>query len=417
MARIFPPIATVIVLVALVKAEPLSVPLQEGNVTLVLDGQALPFEVTSGTGRSFAFYGPQYERVYGSDSCETSYYKCYFCPKENPCKDIFERKKWTAEFEDGVYHYVEHNVTLDIGSSMNVWTRRVPNFTIGLVIHFPTPYLRAPMPLLGLSFGRRDIPETFLEQLKRREVISTLSYSLRASEQGPGISGTLTLGDDSEMTDSSYVGFSEDVFVDGLQMAARLGPFTLFDSVGNQLRKPHKRSRPESALVDSGSAVTYIFEEEFNAVMDVTWKGMKKAKTDLKIKKKKLECKGTESDGIAEAQMIRREAVPYLPTLEYQIGDEPRTVNISMEPKHYVHSCEEVCCQMNIAPLSDFFGTTIFGHSLFRAYDVKVEHSSKRIYFSPGQRPPRPSAPPQSTGTRSTIRRRKSLFRRLTLRN
>ncbi|KAF4684475.1 hypothetical protein FOZ62_011256, partial [Perkinsus olseni] len=109
MARIFPPIATVIVLVALVKAEPLSVPLQEGNVTLVLDGQALPFEVTSGTGRSFAFYGPQYERVYGSDSCETSYYKCYFCPKENPCKDIFERKKWTAEFEDGVYHYVEHN--------------------------------------------------------------------------------------------------------------------------------------------------------------------------------------------------------------------------------------------------------------------------------------------------------------------
>ncbi|KAF4746691.1 hypothetical protein FOZ62_024367 [Perkinsus olseni] len=92
-------------------------------------------------------------------------------------------------------------------------------------------------------------------------------------------------------------------------MAARLGPFTLSDSVGNKLRKPHKRSRPESALVDSGSAITYIFEEEFNAVMDVTWKGMKKAKTDLKIKKKKLECKGTESDGIAEAQMIRREAI------------------------------------------------------------------------------------------------------------
>ncbi|KAF4646525.1 hypothetical protein FOZ61_005697, partial [Perkinsus olseni] len=149
----------------------------------------------------FAIYGPSYEALEGEGSCGSLAWGCYFCPTDNPCGDILSRKRWKVKFADGhQFEYVEHNVTLVIAD------KTVPNFKIGLTV----AYTKIPdwdswvFGLLGLSIGRTNIPETFLEQLKRRQVISSLVFSIHAEQQGPHISGNLTL-DDSSITEGSPV--------------------------------------------------------------------------------------------------------------------------------------------------------------------------------------------------------------------
>ncbi|KAF4742382.1 hypothetical protein FOZ62_011817, partial [Perkinsus olseni] len=81
-------------------------------------------------------------------------------------------------------------------------------------------------------------------------------------------------------------------------------------------------------------------------------------------------------------RMVRKEALPYLPTLGYKIGDPPNTIDIRIEPKHYVHSCDALCCQMDI----DSRGIEIdsLGHPVFREYDVGFDLSKRRLYISGG---------------------------------
>ncbi|KAF4684412.1 hypothetical protein FOZ60_007881 [Perkinsus olseni] len=86
-------------------------------------------------------------------------------------------KRWEVSFADGYeVEYVQHNVTLSIGGKV------VPDFELGLIVEFDNTdgIEMTPDGLLGLSGGRSNIPETFLEQLKRRRVISRSLYTRSA---------------------------------------------------------------------------------------------------------------------------------------------------------------------------------------------------------------------------------------------
>ncbi|KAF4660074.1 hypothetical protein FOZ61_004263 [Perkinsus olseni] len=350
-----------------VKPEPISLPFTRGHVALTLDGQILNFWVDSGSARSFAFYGPVYEEVFGKDSCGRSPYGCYFCPPENPCDDILSRKVWTVALgSDDLYKYVKHTVTLGIGNYT------LENFSFGLVMKHPSRH-RTSAALLGLSLGRSTIPETFLEQLKKRRVIDTLSYSIHASEQGPAITGKLTL-DDSETAKAPYIPFSRDLMFGHAKIAVPAGPLVLLDSLGEQLNAQRRSEEMKPALVDSGASSVYVSERDFDKIIDVTWSAMCRERSRSSIKKKK---QLQEEDGLL--RMVRKEALPYLPTLGYKIGDPPNTIEIRMEPKHYVHSCDAVWCRMNIRPRN--LRSASFGHPFFRAYNVKFDLDNKLLSF------------------------------------
>lgn len=362
--------------IVLARADPLELRLSEGYLTLTLDGQALPLKASSGTSRSFVFYGPEYERMYGRGSCEKQYHGCYFCLEDDPCEGISSRKKWSVRFEDGTYQYVEHDVTLGIGEHI------LRNFTFGLVIHFPTPYVRDPMAILGLSFGRPHIPEAFLEQLKRKGVITTLSYSVHVNERGPGISGDLMLHVPYEMRSSPFVVFNERLA--SRKIATSMGPVELF--VPGEVKSTHSSKRGVPVLLDMGSESLLVEKKVFHKIIKKTIKSMKNSKPGLRKSRKELACESSKWNATDDDSVVKESVVPYLPVVAFTIGESPETVNIRIEPKHYVNFCDDACCKLGIAPVDDSLGPAVLGHPLFRAYDVKFDLEGERVYFSRGAR-------------------------------
>ncbi|KAF4713348.1 hypothetical protein FOZ62_020590 [Perkinsus olseni] len=231
------------------------------------------------------------------------------------------------------------------------------------------------MPILGLSLGRANVPETLLEQLQRQQVIDSLSYSIYASALGDGITGILTL-EDSVPANFAYIGFSRksNRQSDG-KITASLSPLALFDFRGKELTRRCDNADTEPAMVDTGASSLFIPPEDFENIIDVTWKTLKRERASFNItRKSELMCES------AWTKMLRRDVVPYLPSLGYTIGDEPRTMSIRIEPKHYIHTCDSHCCRMDIDP--DNVGITLLGHPFFRAYDVRFDLTNKRLYFS-----------------------------------
>ncbi|KAF4701139.1 hypothetical protein FOZ63_028712 [Perkinsus olseni] len=358
-----------------VKAEPISLPLTRGYVPLTLDGQALNFRVDSSSARTFAIYGPMYEDRHGKGSCDEIPSKCYFCPTNVSCDDIYTMERWEVSFADGdEVEYVQHNVTLSFGGKV------VPDFELGLIVEFDNIYgIEMTMyGLLGLSGGRSNIPETFLEQLKRRRVISDLVYSIHAEEQGPSITGSLTL-DDSRLTENLAIPFCCHLNISRRKIVVPLSSLRLLDSQRN-VSPQHDwkvlgraEHGPRPGEIDSGASSIQISEEDFGTFVRALETAMQRDNLDTNHI--------IWVDSKTQFNMIRAEAIPYLPTLGYVVGEPPHDMNIRIEPKHYIFGCDENTCFLDIN--DDFPGEPTLGQPLFRAYDVKVDISRCRVYFSP----------------------------------
>lgn len=350
---------------ALTAGEPIVLPLAEGLVSVSLDGQTLNFEADSGSARSYAFYGPSYEETFGRGSCDKSLYGCYFCPPEKPCDDLLSRRRFRAIYGSGtIYNYVEHTVTIDIGN------HTLENFSFGLVLEFSN-IGRRPMALLGLSLGRDNLPDTILEQLKKRGVIENLSYSIHVSEKGPGISGRLTL-DDSATNNGFYIPFSRQKVYGKAKTSVMMGPLGLLDSRGMQLKERRRDGERNAIIVDSGTSTVKLSDRDFEKLIDVTWTAMCRSRAERIVKKKAQLV--TEHNFV---RWVRREAVAYLPTLSYEVGQPPHTIDIRIEPRHYSHSCNTMWCVIDVASWAP-----VIGYPLFRAYDVNFDLTNKRMSFS-----------------------------------
>ncbi|KAF4721981.1 hypothetical protein FOZ63_012792, partial [Perkinsus olseni] len=188
--------------------------------------------------------------------------------------------------------------------------------------------------LLGLSGGRSNIPETFLEQLKRRRVISDLVYSIRVEEQGPSITGNLTL-DDSSTTEDLAIPCSYHPTQSRSKIIVPLWSLRLFDSERNLLTQiswevsQRTEHGPSPGYVDTGASSLLISKEDFETIVNATRAAMRRDNKDT--------YQLVWQDPDTGFNMIRREAISYLPTLGYVIGESPHDIDIRIEPKHYIH--------------------------------------------------------------------------------
>ncbi|KAF4726555.1 hypothetical protein FOZ62_013010, partial [Perkinsus olseni] len=298
---------------ASVEAEPISLPIRQELAPLELDGQALNLRVDSGTARSFAIYGPAFEELEGEGSCLGLLWGCYFCPTDNPCDDISSRKRWRTTYVDGVHlEYVEHYVTSRLGNVT------VPDFKFGLALNFsrfPGTHRTEPLGSLALSIGRSDIPETFLEQLRMREVISSLVHSIRAEERGYFVTGNLTL-DDTTTSDLSPIPFSSHSRR-CKKITALSSPLSLLDVYGNRQDRDGEVEMKQThvvAFIDSGASPLDISDVEFKSIVEVTAAPMTRDERVLSPgSSEELIWEGPDSG----FYMITTAAVPHLPALAY----------------------------------------------------------------------------------------------------
>ncbi|KAF4724388.1 hypothetical protein FOZ63_031498 [Perkinsus olseni] len=266
------------------EAEPISLPIADLYVPLTLDGQPLSFRVDSGSARSFAIYGPSYEALMGEGNCGRTRSGCYFCPADNPCDDILSRKRWKTTFGDGDrFEYVEHNMTLIIAN------KAVYGFKLGLALNYSNVHGKKVglFGLLGLSFGRSDIPETFLEQLHKRQVISNLMYSIRADGQGPFLNGKLTLDDNSTFGSSRLpLSWQARLYK---ALLVPLWPLRVLDSDGNLLMRQQGNADVGSkytfaaALVDTGASALDVSDAELKKIVNITVNAMRRDDRKLYI--------------------------------------------------------------------------------------------------------------------------------------
>ncbi|KAF4671210.1 hypothetical protein FOL47_001656 [Perkinsus chesapeaki] len=359
-----------------VVAEALVLPVVEEFISLGLDGQKNDLLVDTGTARSFAIHGPSYERLNGEGSCGKLRSGCYFCPRENPCEDILQRKRWRVAFGSGEYEYVEHTLTLTIGAAV------IKDFTFGLAIKHSGVRCE-PHGYLGLSFGRRSLPETVLEQLKRRGIIADLVYAIHIKGPMGSTSGVLSLGD------AQLVG-GESVKMDPRRPpelhrkpAVPLSMIQLVDIQGVL----HLHAAVEGAtagdstpmLVDSGLGVIDVPASVFdliNLVMidSLTQEGSKISVGDRGHK----EIIWEDNCGWV---VVRDKHAKYLPDIVYCIGEGPDCIQLRIQPKHYIQNCNRGYCFLAVARIPNRRALGL-GQPLFRAYAIGFDLSRERFSFT-----------------------------------
>ncbi|KAF4728771.1 hypothetical protein FOZ63_026088, partial [Perkinsus olseni] len=153
----------------------------------------------------------------------------------------------------------------------------------------------------------------------------------------------------------------------------------LFDYLGNLsiLRTSTgdtiPRHAPVPSLLDSGTRSLRISSIEFEMIVKTTTTSMHRRgmKTDEPIRE----------DPVRSVNLVKEEAVPYLPTLAFDVGEAPHMVDIRIKPEHYIHSCWSGYCVLDIYRRGN--KTAVTGRPLFRAYDVKFDLHNSRIYFWP----------------------------------
>ncbi|KAF4676662.1 hypothetical protein FOL47_005613 [Perkinsus chesapeaki] len=341
-----------------VKASHITIPFADNRVSLALDGQYANFMIDTGSARSFAIYGPEYERRNGEGSCK-HVGVCYFCLPDSPCHDIFERKKWNVRFSDGdVYTYVEHTVSLKIGEVT------IKDFKIGLAIDFYNDredQMTVPVcGQLGLSYGRKGIPETFLEQLQRREVITHLAYWVRTGQDGSYFAGNLTL-DDSSRTYSYAMRLSTTFALQRRKFYLPVWPLQLMNPPSHFIPRRQtealetNRVRPALANVDTGAGAIFTTSGDFEFFLEAAgrylWMGAK-----------------------SQLFMVKKGDVDNLPTLIFDIGESSIKNRIRLRPKHYVRCDQYDNCFVHIISGAD--GSYSFGQPFFHAYHVGFDLSS-----------------------------------------
>ncbi|KAF4659817.1 hypothetical protein FOL47_007414 [Perkinsus chesapeaki] len=213
--------------------------------------------------------------------------------------------------------------------------------------------------IAGLSHGRVGIPETFLEQLLRLNVISNPSYLIHTDGDARKFNGEIVLGGLDKL-DKSFVR------IKGInsKVAVYLWPMRLATADGRELPPllPNERaSKPCAAFVDSGA-------------------------TNIDLKDSELERFIKGSSGIVWFNNEQKKYVVdetnqhRLPTLLFYIGGKTGQTEIRIEPRHYVQRCLKGLCVLKLFRISDEDLHSL-GHPVFHAYDVGVDLSGEESYI------------------------------------
>ncbi|KAF4677768.1 hypothetical protein FOL47_010361 [Perkinsus chesapeaki] len=347
----------------------ITLPFIDGAVTFVIDGnQRTSFRIDTGSARFFAFYGPEYEKQKGAGSC-AKIKACYFCTVANPCDDIFQREQWHVAFGDfTAYTYVRHTVSATVGGIL------IPDIEMGLAISASHGFDNDPFSagLLGLLKGRTGIPETFLDQLLSRNLISSHSYWVHTTGNIQSFAGSITLGGipKAEMKASRVVHMSRDLVYFSRTISIPLWPVRLISQKGHLLTRQwmtltgRQQDGPLPAILDTGCKGIFMSDPDFNEFFRVA-------------KKHLFDIPGSSDYYIKEGDLHN------LPTLVYQIGESPNQMDIRIKPKHYVRYCGKDGYCLLLVTSTNKTDQYDLGEPLFYAYDVGFQFSGKHpaVYF------------------------------------
>ncbi|KAF4736295.1 hypothetical protein FOZ63_006215 [Perkinsus olseni] len=289
---------------------------------------------------------------------------CYFCPVEAPCGDIEHRERFGVRYAEGqdVYQYVQHSGVLDLGQS-------AIQITFGLLVNYTTKIGFAPHSTLGLSFGRADIPKTFLQQLKDANVIDVLSYSVRYSQVSQYATGNLVVGGSAaEAQGTAHLplklipGARRGIHVSIVSMTiAHAGA----SPAGGDSGRPTPISLDGSlALFDTGTcciAVPYLVIAALVRYVRERIEADPRVETVL-FRKDSL-----------SSYMVRSHHVRFLPVIVYSlVGEGGKIVDVKIFPEHYVGWCNVIWCEVHIYAHSNG-GEIVVGEPFFRAYDAHID--------------------------------------------
>ncbi|KAF4685410.1 hypothetical protein FOZ60_006580 [Perkinsus olseni] len=242
-----------------------AIPVEEGFVTVSIDGQEVELLLDSAFSDVSVLDGDWYEKKYGKGACQERFSGCYFCPKEAPCKfaesdmvltgSFGNKSTIRSIFRSGSLLLEGHRATGFVFkvSRYSVWGsdtwRPWGHFGISALL----PEAKSPRP----GFKR----ESVLDFLKRLGLIGRLSYSIRTDMRQQSmmnfISGQVTLGDMQNESNTKYVfPFEHDITFRRAYSTARVSSVKLFDAEGNLLTRevPYPK-QPGSfmTLIDTGS--------------------------------------------------------------------------------------------------------------------------------------------------------------------
>ncbi|KAF4673715.1 hypothetical protein FOL47_010196 [Perkinsus chesapeaki] len=308
----------------------------KNRVTIEFDGQPLRLWVDTGSTRLLVVGKKSYEDIH-----------------DRPC-DFTHAPKYTVEYSSfKVLEYVLHKGTLRIGDV------EMPEFVFGIVVNATADGepVRKPEGQLGLSFGRPDIPVTFLEQLKEHGLMKSLSFSINPptwwNREGSLVLGRLS-GPQISWKFTSIVDRPDYPFE---KFFVRVSAIRVISDGSPIMSMTPKR---DTAFVDSGNDLIRVPPEVYQHVVA----GLDPAQIAI-------------GRGVIERSDIRYK----LPDLEFVIvdGDDDRnSFVLRVSVKDYVVNYPSGKVAIHVRPSDSLI---FFGQPLFGAYSVYFDMENKKVAF------------------------------------
>ncbi|KAF4683040.1 hypothetical protein FOZ63_028070 [Perkinsus olseni] len=356
-------------------------PVEEGFVTVNIDGQVVKLILDSGFWGLVVMDGRWYERKYGKGACDDPRVGCYFCSEESPCEFSQTQPLPGVKFKDGDrIKGINRTGTLVLGG------REAANFPFVISRARKWKTAGKPYGFFGISGLEPSftVPhpwprgESVLDSLLRLNVIGRRSYTLYTdgSRNSYRISGQLTLGDaldESEAGEYKFVDYAYDPESYRAFAAVWVSSLRLFDAEGALLMKEGLiRKRPISFLstVDSGANGIYL---PYPGLLEDIESKLRMRLEKIGYSEKQMNEMWREDQG--PLVQVKEEALDSLPVLGLELGEGDNSIPIRIHPKHYcVHTGDGdviIFVQEN--------SMNLIGTPFFRAYSVHVDYTNNKI--------------------------------------
>ncbi|KAF4695799.1 hypothetical protein FOZ60_003394 [Perkinsus olseni] len=353
-------------------------PVEEGFVTVNIDGQdvKLLFD-TNAWGIKLA-EGGWYESEFGEGACGDPWAGCYFCSKKSPCS--FENGEVTiSNFGDGSrIESIERNGSLVLGPGDPVsitfkifkaikWVGGRPHGFFGLLAGNPPP-----------SDGRWLKKEGLLDALVRRRVIGRQSYTfLTGAKQVSGlVTGQLTLGDTipkSKASKWAFPVFTHDPKYHRIMTSVWVSSVKLFDPRGNLTTKEGPvglRLSSFLATMDTGANDIYL---PYPGLLEDIEERLKREMKERGYGEQQIA--GVWRKSKWGRAYVKKEAFESLPVLGLRLDDGYDSISIKIHPKHYCAGPFQGEYIIFVKQTND----SVLGTPFFRAYSVHVDYTNNKI--------------------------------------
>ncbi|KAF4756731.1 hypothetical protein FOZ62_000012 [Perkinsus olseni] len=354
-----------------------TMPVEEGLVTVGVDGHDVDLLLDSGYYGLDVFDGHWYEETFGRGSCKKRGAACYFCPENAPCNFGKTESVSTLTFASGkTVQTINRSGSLALGghivsgitfsvcrvSDVNNYAKPLGHFGISM------------MPEISEHFQLPPNMKSLMELLMHRNLVGRLSYTLRTNttQRSTFTSGEITFGDTIDGAEAAKYIHPEFIRSPKSQRAfptVWVSSVNLLGADDHFLRTqgfPLAHGNSYMTIADTGADGIYLPQPGLiNGIIKKLRKGLKqKGYTNERMHR--MWWRG------AGFLHVREEALSSLPVLEFRLATSTR---LKIRPKHYCTDKGNGTSRLGIRERK--FPT--LGTPLFRAYSIHVDYTERTI--------------------------------------